>query len=490
MTEVKACEGTLVELIPSTISFMGGAQIRMIGTSEDPWFNGNDLASFLKYTNPSQAIRKHVDSMDKSSLSSVLSGCREIHPGNYTPNELASTYVNEAGIYSLALGSKLPAAKAFKRWVIGDLLPSLRKTGEYRLTTQLQTLTSELANQLLLTDRSTRIAEEQKKIAADAQFKAEVEQKQRENAESTAAEANKRADDEKLDKERISAESDAKLKAAATELEEAKKKTTRVNAHIELTQEYHELGTFYINTCLDDHDKKIYKPGHCASIEIKSFRERLSNYNVRGTDRTLYFPVYIRHVYNAHQFDARVKAAISLFKSNKNKEILVIDLDDLIEICEYLAMHNNDDMEYINKFAKERFVQGIARPVKEIKPVVIEPVVVPPMKKKLVTEFTREELMQTATNAIEEYMRKQKDDASWSISRGLASEKITWMDISETLMSVLDVKRAKLCANVWTKLFKELAALHKFQFIHRKVTADESPISPISPIITILPAVS
>jgi hypothetical protein len=362
------------------------------------------------------------------------------------------------------------------------------KMGEYYLQSQVIVINKKMTAQITMTEETRAEVEKQKQIAQAAQFKAETEQKNAENARADANaeklktdEANKRAADAKEETDRVATDAAAKLKAAADELEEAKKQTTRVNAHIGITQEYHELETFYINTSLDDHDKKLYKPGHVASLEVKSFRDRLTTYNTRGIDRSLYFPVYVKQVYNAHQFDARVKAAISLFKSkkNKNKEILVIDLEDLIEICDYLAAHSNDDMEYINKFARERFVQGIARPVKDVQAIDIELVTIPAMKKKLVTEYTRAELMQTATSTIELYMRKQNDDEKWSMSIGLTGETIHWSEISEILMELLDVKRPKLCATVWTKLFKELAKLHKFQFVHhtRKAAADESPVA-------------
>ncbi|MBO5627422.1 MAG: phage antirepressor KilAC domain-containing protein, partial [Prevotella sp.] len=86
------------------------------------WFMGKDVAKVLGYKNPSNALQVHVDAEDKTSYLIQVSG------SNYKANTL---FINESGLYSLILASKLPQAKAFKRWVTREVLPQIRKTGGY-----------------------------------------------------------------------------------------------------------------------------------------------------------------------------------------------------------------------------------------------------------------------------------------------------------------------------------------------------------------------
>ena len=95
-------------------------EIRTVTINEEPWFVGKDIAEVLGYTNTPKAIRDHIDDDDKLSERIVLSG-----------QNREATVINESGLYSLILSSKLPNAKKFKRWVTSDVLPSIRKHGMY-----------------------------------------------------------------------------------------------------------------------------------------------------------------------------------------------------------------------------------------------------------------------------------------------------------------------------------------------------------------------
>lgn len=96
--------------------------VRTLVINNDPWFIGKDVAETLGYTDTNQAIRKHVDDEDKLSRRFDGSGQgREM------------VIINESGLYSLVLSSKLPSAKKFKRWVTSEVLPALRKTGQYQV---------------------------------------------------------------------------------------------------------------------------------------------------------------------------------------------------------------------------------------------------------------------------------------------------------------------------------------------------------------------
>ena len=99
-------------------------EVRSLLLNNEPWFVGKDVADVLGYKNQRDAISKHVDSEDKNTVA--------IHDGitRGNPNQ---TIINESGLYSLVLSSKLPSAKKFKRWVTSEVLPALRKTGQYQV---------------------------------------------------------------------------------------------------------------------------------------------------------------------------------------------------------------------------------------------------------------------------------------------------------------------------------------------------------------------
>lgn len=85
-------------------------------------FVGKDVAEVLGYSNTRDALRKHVDLEDKTTVAFCDTG------SNY---KTQAVLINESGLYSLILSSKLPQAKAFKRWVTNEVLPQIRKTGGY-----------------------------------------------------------------------------------------------------------------------------------------------------------------------------------------------------------------------------------------------------------------------------------------------------------------------------------------------------------------------
>ena len=98
-------------------------QIRTVTIDGEPWFVGKDVAAALGYSNASKAVMVHVDEEDKRIL---------MLPNSHFGNTVGKCYViNESGLYSLILSSKLPGAKAFKRWITAEVLPTIRCTGGY-----------------------------------------------------------------------------------------------------------------------------------------------------------------------------------------------------------------------------------------------------------------------------------------------------------------------------------------------------------------------
>lgn len=96
-------------------------KVRTVEVNGEPYFVGKDIAMILGYSKPRNAISSHVDKEDKKDapIQGNLGGIQSM------------TIINESGLYSLILSSKLPSAKAFKRWVTSEILPTIRKTGGY-----------------------------------------------------------------------------------------------------------------------------------------------------------------------------------------------------------------------------------------------------------------------------------------------------------------------------------------------------------------------
>lgn len=104
---------------PQLFNFKG-QQVRTVTINNEPYFVGNDVSTILGYSNYRNAVVNHVDDEDKLRTQIEYAGQnREV------------TVINESGLYSLILGSKLPQAREFKHWVTSEVLPTIRKHGAY-----------------------------------------------------------------------------------------------------------------------------------------------------------------------------------------------------------------------------------------------------------------------------------------------------------------------------------------------------------------------
>jgi prophage antirepressor-like protein len=97
-----------------------GDPVRMVMEGEMPWFNANDVCQALGYVNPRDAVADHVDDEDVAKRDTLTRGGKQ-----------QVNFVNESGLYALIFGSGKPKAKRFKRWVTSEVLPSIRRTGQY-----------------------------------------------------------------------------------------------------------------------------------------------------------------------------------------------------------------------------------------------------------------------------------------------------------------------------------------------------------------------
>ena len=138
-------------------------EVRVVVINDEPWFVGKDVALVLGYAKPENALSTHVDEEDKTIT--LIQGTGS----NYKSN---TTIINESGMYSLVFGSRLKTAKEFKHWVTSDVLPTLRKTGSYLITTD-QVSRKDLALMII------KAEEEKEKLALENKKQAEVIESQK-----------------------------------------------------------------------------------------------------------------------------------------------------------------------------------------------------------------------------------------------------------------------------------------------------------------------
>lgn len=135
-------------------------EIRSITIKNEPYFVGKDIAEILGYERADNAIRNHVDFEDKLT-----------HPISASGQNRNMTIINESGLYSLIMSSKLPIARKFKRWITNEVLPSIRKNGGY-IQGQEELSDDELISKALLV--ANRKIEEKNKILIEKE--AEIKQ--------------------------------------------------------------------------------------------------------------------------------------------------------------------------------------------------------------------------------------------------------------------------------------------------------------------------
>ena len=127
-------------------------EIRTVEVDGEPWLVGRDIAQALGYKNPQEAIRVHVDEEDKGVSEILTPGGKQSVP-----------VINESGLYSLVLSSKLPDAKRFKRWIVSEVLPAIRKHGAYMTP---ETLEAAILNPDTMIKLCTALKDEQDKRKA------------------------------------------------------------------------------------------------------------------------------------------------------------------------------------------------------------------------------------------------------------------------------------------------------------------------------------
>lgn len=144
-----------------------GNEVRTLKINDEPYFVGKDVAEILGYSNTRKALQDHVDLEDKKDGVTI----RDSIGRSQRP-----TIINESGLYSLILSSKMPNAKRFKRWVTSEVLPAIRKHGAYMTDEKIEEVLTDpdtiikLATQLK-DERQQRLIEQQLRRDAESQVR-------------------------------------------------------------------------------------------------------------------------------------------------------------------------------------------------------------------------------------------------------------------------------------------------------------------------------
>nr|DAN14297.1 MAG TPA: repressor domain protein [Caudoviricetes sp.] len=137
-------------------------QVRTVNVDGEPWFVGKDVATALGYVDVNKAVSMHVDDDDKKLNDKTSSSF----------GQRGTTLINESGLYSLVLSSKLPTAKKFKHWVTSEVLPTIRKTGGYSVKQTEHDKAKEMRAEAMLRNSISKQAKMMMEIAKMSHIKA------------------------------------------------------------------------------------------------------------------------------------------------------------------------------------------------------------------------------------------------------------------------------------------------------------------------------
>lgn len=298
--------------------------VRIIGTNEDPWFCGRDVCEILEYSNYSDALFKFVDDDNKKSLKVLGISLKEMP--NYTHNEGQMCYINEEGLYSLIFACKLPLAKLFKKWVMKEVLPSIRKIGQYKLQEQLVNAMKNL--------------EIENKGRQEAEQKVEIKDKELEDARS-------------------------KLRSETSKLKDQLRKTLDFN---QATKKIEPSEYIYVATTDQYQQTNKFKVGGCQSFEL--VKSRLTQYNSGESDSHNHFFVYLKKTISYKSIEHAISGMLMGFRENKSKELYFIHFEWLTKCLDAVIDGSAEFMLYVND-NREKIVEDTIN---------MQPIIAPPIQ--------------------------------------------------------------------------------------------------------------
>lgn len=132
--------------------------------NKEPWFVGKDVAVALGYSNTRDALSRHVDNEDKTSV---------VIPDDDSNYKSKATIINESGVYALIFGSKLPTAKKFKHWVTSEVLPDIRKHGLYAKQSVIDMMLNDPDSCITLLTEYKKEKQEKERLQAELDYSKE-----------------------------------------------------------------------------------------------------------------------------------------------------------------------------------------------------------------------------------------------------------------------------------------------------------------------------
>ena len=288
--------------------------VRIVGTNEEPWFCGKDLCVVLEYTNIKQALQINVDDDCKKSLSElvvIMTSSSETailgksNLENISYNEGKTVYINEAGLYSLIIGSRAPMAKQFRSLVCKEILPAIRKYGTYSINKQLESATKQL-EQLSIENKAkdNQIAEQSERITEQSE-----------------------------------------------KLVRAERKALRINkfmSRIDTKDRKDEW--IYIATSHQYASNRIFKIGSTERL-----MKRIGPYNCGRLSSDQIYYAWAKPCYKSKDVDQHIQKLLSNFKDKEKSEMYVgISFTILCEILTVIIDNYDKSQEYVYDFIQNR----------------------------------------------------------------------------------------------------------------------------------------
>src|SRR5580700_2965764 len=290
--------------------------IKIIGTSEKPWFKADDVCKALGYVSTKDALHRHVKSHYKTDYKTVISEFAETANPEIDPRyEGQQRYISEPGVYALIFGSKLPTADAFRTWVFEDVLPSIRQQGEYTLR---QELTKAISD----------------KVANDKQLAAK----------------------------------DAELAQALADKELADKKAIHFKKMADRQKAREKNHVVYVATTKTYALNNRFKIGGVKSMSL--LKGRLSTYNSgRPVGDKMYYAHIVSCVNYVH-LEAKIKEVLGAHREVEDAEVYNLHYNDVKFFVDFLSTRYNEEIDLHD----EKLDQLVSN-VLNLKPVVPEPLV-------------------------------------------------------------------------------------------------------------------
>jgi len=297
--------------------------IKIVGTSEKPWFKADDVCKALGYAQTHRALINHVKCQYKSSLNDIIDGCHDTgHPSFRRDREGQQPYISEPGVYALIFGSKLPTADAFRTWVFEDVLPSIRQQGEYNLK-----------QSLLLKD--AEIAKTNKEVA---------------------------------DRDQQLAIKTAEMESLAAEIELEKKKAIHFKKMADRQKAREKNHVVYIATTKTYALNNRFKIGGVKSMSL--LKGRLSTYNSgRPVGDKMYYAHIVSCVNYTH-LEAKMKEILGAHREVEDAEVYNLHYTDVKFFVDFLSTRYNEEIDL-----HETRIDELVANVLNLKPVVPDPLV-------------------------------------------------------------------------------------------------------------------